>query len=138
MRGIKKLAERYRRVIVFGLVGVMNTAVDFAVYSLLLACTPLGLGLSQAAGYCAGLVNSFVMNRHITFRQGSTTSLKAQVPRFLLVNGVTLALSILCLSLLVNRLGINQYLAKAPVTVLVMAANYLGYKLIVFRVKEGD
>ncbi|SMC71584.1 GtrA family protein [Papillibacter cinnamivorans] len=137
MTSIKELVSRYRRVVVFGLIGVMNTAVDFAVYSLLIAFSPLGLALSQAAGYSAGLINSFIMNRCFTFRNGATTSLKAQVPRFLIVNGITLAISILCLSFLVNRLGMNQYLAKVPVTVLVMIVNYLGYKLFVFGIREG-
>lgn len=138
MKSIKELIAKNRQVIIFALVGCMNTAVDFGVYSLLVAFSPLGLGLCQTAGYSAGLVNSFVMNRQFTFRDAKDSgfSVGMQVLRFLVVNGVTLAISILCLRLLTDGLGMNPYLAKVPVTLLVMVVNYVGYKLFVFAGKE--
>ncbi len=136
MTEIKLLIEKKRQLILFGMVGVINTAVDYIFYSLFLTFTPLEVGSCQAVGFIAGLINSFIMNRLFTFKDGVTTKIESQIPRFLIVNGISLGLSIVCLELLVNNLGLNPYLAKIPITMLVLFINYFGYKLFVFKVKE--
>lgn len=137
MISAKELLTKKQRIITYGIVGCMNTLVDYIMYSLFLTLTSIGLGTCQTIGYIAGVINSFIMNRLITFRDGETTQIVIQVPRFVLVNIITLVISILCLKLFVNILSINPYLAKIPVTAIVMILNYFGYKKYVFRVKAN-
>ena len=135
MISAKELFRSKQRIIIFGIIGGMNTLVDYTMYSIFLTVSSWGLGTCQTIGYVAGVINSFIMNRWITFRDGSATRIEIQVPRFVLVNIFTLVISILCLKLFVNTLGLNPYLAKIPVTIAVMILNYFGYKKYVFRVK---
>ncbi len=137
MTKAKDFLKNKQRVITFGIIGCMNTLVDYAMYSIFLTFTAMGLGTCQTIGYLAGLVNSFIMNRWFTFKDGTNTPIEAQVPRFVLVNMMTLIISILCLKWFVNGLGIGPYIAKIPVTIAVMIANYFGYKNFVFRVKSN-
>lgn len=133
----------------FALVGVMNTIVDFAVFQAL----NLLLGwvyFAQVIGYCCGLVNSYLWNSSWTFRQE-----KKRTPRemllFLLVNLVTLGVSLGVLWLCKNPIGITDaYVASfvpqglsgfvngdtvcklisIPFSIIV---NFIGNKLLVFR-----
>ena len=130
---IKNLLQRYKRVILFAMVGCVNTLVDFLAFT---ACNELlhwPVELCQTAGYCCGILCSFLLNRNFTFRDGARR-LWRQLFLFILVNLVTLGISVLCIRLLVWT-GLNEYIAKIMTTGVVMVCNYFGYKLVVFQVK---
>ena len=136
MEKIKELLIRFKRLITFCFVGVINTLADFLVYTLLGSLTQLPLYVCQACGYVVGIIVSFVLNSSVTFKKGSTTSLGTQIVRFVLVNGVSLLVSMLLIYLLVDLGGVNKYIGKIIVTPIVMAINYFGYKILVFGVKD--
>lgn len=131
---LKNLIHRFSRFFSFTAVGAVNSLVDFSVYTAL-TTTGLRPGLCQAAGYCAGMVMSFILNRGVTFRRGTTTTLGRQIPRFLAVNAVSLVVSTLLVELLTGPAGLHQIIAKIPVIAVTALVNYFGYKLFVFAVK---
>lgn len=131
---IEELLKKYKRVVTFGLVGCINTLVDFLIATgvhTLLLWSP---GVSQTAGYCCGIVCSFLLNRKYTFRDGERR-LWGQLILFIAVNLFTLGLSVLSIELLTGT-GLPWIPSKILVTGLVMVCNYFGYKLIVFRVRS--
>lgn len=131
---LRKLFLKCKRFILFALVGGINTAVDYGVFTLIsLLHAPAWLG--QAAGYTAGTVCSFLLNRKITFRDGEGKILR-QALVFVLVNLASLGVSSALMALLTNAFSLNRYIAKIFVTVLTMLMNYFGYKLLVFKIKE--
>jgi len=125
---------KYRRVVSFGLVGCINTLVDFLIATGAHMWLQLSAGLSQSLGYCCGIVCSFLLNRKFTFRDGERR-LWGQLLLFLVVNLVTMGLSVLCIEWLTARAGLPWLPSKLLVTGLVMVCNYFGYKLIVFQVR---
>ena len=131
---MRDLFLRYKRVILFGLVGCVNTLVDFAFFTFCNELLALPLQLCQVVGYCCGILCSFLLNRNVTFRDGER-NLGMQLSLFLLVNLVTLGISVGSISLLVHA-GLWEYVAKALVTGIVMICNYFGYKIIAFRVPK--
>jgi putative flippase GtrA len=126
----------------FGIVGVMNTGVDFLVFTLLLWAGMHYLA-AQPLSYGAGTLNSYIVNKLWTFRVRSSPSagsrykhgIKAEFIRFLLLNLATLLLSITLLYLLKDGLGIQALAAKLLVTAVTVVVNYAGSKLWVFRPK---
>ncbi|MGI6028357.1 MAG: GtrA family protein [Candidatus Heteroscillospira sp.] len=136
---MKELITRYMRVIKFGAVGIVNTAVDFLVFTMaseLLVMKPAG---AQSLGYGAGIVCSFVLNRFVTFSDAKKERGAGQfmrIVRFLVVNGVSWAVSAGLIELFTG-LGMWKYLAKLVVTGVTMVLNYFGYKILVFNIKEG-
>ena len=59
------------RLVAFGLIGVVNTAVDWFVFWAIGAAIPGAAcctWLAKAASYCVGVMVSFLMNSRITFR----------------------------------------------------------------------
>jgi len=126
----KAMLTKYRRPITFAIVGVINTAVDFCIFSII--CLFATVPVSQAAGYITGLTCSFFLNKYITFKN-NTKNFK-QIFLFLLVNGITLITSVAAIYLFHNIIGIQEHIAKLFfVTPITMVLNYLGYKYIVFR-----
>ena len=131
---LKNLFRRFRRIISFGAIGLVNTGLDFLVYTICYSGLALSPRASQAAGYVAGVLCSFILNRTITFRDGTRTP-ALQILLFVLVNAVSFAVTSNLIGVLVDW-GLNSYIAKAVVTAVSMFINYFGYKIFVFKVKK--
>ena len=135
---MKQMLKRYMRVLKFGAVGLVNTAVDFLVFTLaseLLLLSPAG---AQSLGYGAGILCSFVLNHCITFADAKKENAAGQLlrfVRFLIVNGVSWLVSAGLIGLFTGW-GMWKYLAKIIVTGVTMVLNYFGYKILVFNIKE--
>jgi len=131
MDNIKEVIIKYRKPITFAFVGVINTGVDFSMFSLVLFFTPVNVLVAQAVGYTAGILCSFFLNKYVTFKN-RTKSVK-QALLFLLVNVVTMLISVIAIYFFHVLMGIQEHLAKlfliAPIT---MVLNYSGYRYIVF------
>jgi len=131
---LKTLYKKYIQLIKFGIVGVINTGVDFGTFTLLSAFLYTDPMLSQVIGYSAGIANSFVMNKLWTFdSKSSKVGTRLELLKFIVINGVTLGISLIGIFIFNKQLGLNKYIAKAFVTILAQVVNYLGYKLWVFK-----
>lgn len=135
MKNIKNLIVKYKRFILYAFVGGINTGVDFLAFTIAHNLTAMPEEYSQAVGYMAGLICSFILNHRVTFRDAEPSRLAGQVVRFICVNAVSLGFSMIAMRQLVD-FGLNAYIAKACITVAVGIINYLGYKTMVFRVSE--
>lgn len=60
--------ERYRQPLVYGLIGLINTAVHFVVFW---GIVNIGASqaISNALGFTTAVIISFILNAHFTFRQ---------------------------------------------------------------------
>ena len=128
-------------------VGATNTLVDFIVFWLL---THAGMNymLSQVFSYSAGILNSYIWNSKWTFKKERSHSLKT-VLMFILVNVLSLGVSLGVLWVCKNPIGINQDVAvnifgkaisissdlicKIPASVFSAVANFVLTKLFVFN-----
>lgn len=120
------------QLIKFNLVGVLNTLVDFLIYTVLFS---LGVNylLAQVVAYAGGMTNSYLFNRYWTFAQAGVKSGIGTMARFAVVNGITLGVSLLLLYLLGEKAGIHPLTAKVLVVGITMVINFTGTKFWVFR-----
>jgi putative flippase GtrA len=84
----------------FGLVGVVNTAITFAVFNIVTVALHQPPILGHVLGWLAGFVNSFVMNRSWTFRDRAHLDTRQVLPRFLVSNLAALGASSVVIVLL--------------------------------------
>ena len=135
MGKIKSILIRYRTLIVFAIVGFINTGVDFSVFSIMLLFNNMNVLVAQAFAYIAGLTCSFFLNKYFTFENKSKDAKQALL--FVLVNVATMAVSVLGIYLLNSFIGIQEHIAKLFfITPLTMILNYLGYRFVVFPVEK--
>jgi dolichol-phosphate mannosyltransferase len=115
----------------FAAVGLTGVGVDMALLFLLSDPRSLGWGLTRSKVLAAeaAIVNNFLWNDSWTFRDiaqklgGGGARLK-RFFRFNLICAMGLALSVLLLSLQVDVLGMNRYVANAIAIALVTAWNF--------------
>lgn len=124
--------ESLRSFIVFGLVGILNTGVDVAAFTLL-TWWRLPWLAAQVVAYGCGVLNSFLMNRKFTFQQQG--ALTKGLLRFLLLNVVTLGITSGCMAFLHDQMGIPLWISKGAATLLGVVLNFAGSRWWVFRPK---
>lgn len=120
----------------FNLVGIVNTALTYAVYAVLVF---VGVNhfLALLADYAVGIVFSFAMNKRVTFRVRD----RATPAMFLRMAGssvLLLALNALMLWLLVDRRGVNSYLGQVIALAVVALLSFAAQRILVFRVHRGE
>jgi len=115
----------------FIVVGCANFVVSFAAFYLSYRYLPLGESGGRGAvanvlAYCAGLANSFVLNRLWTFRAEGHVGMHAL--KFGLLNAATLVASTAIVWLLVDVAGFHPLAVWLPLTLAILTAHYLGMK----------
>jgi len=85
------MADAVRQLVRFGLAGLVNTAVGFAVIVVLDPVLGLAPALANALGYLAGVGVGFALNRGFVFR--SQGALRATGPRYAIAAACAFALN---------------------------------------------
>ncbi len=134
---IKALMIKYQEIIIYLIVGVLNTIVSWGAW-FLCAYTILDAQIVwqnvalSVISWVVGVVFGYFMNRKYVFRSTDPRIMK----EFLQFAGgrvSTWALDAVMMVLLVNVLKINEAASKIFVAVLVMIGNYLLSKFLVFK-----
>jgi|SRR3989344_951701 len=125
----------------FGLVGMLNTAIDFGILNLLIATTGVtsgvGIILINATSFSTAVVNSYFWNKDWVFAGGR----RANFITFFVVTLIGLLINTFIVYVLTtfvtpvlvgsDRLWAN--FAKVLATAFSLIWNFSGYKLIVFK-----
>lgn len=114
----------------FAAVGVLNTAIDYAVFAALVTFAGFHPAPANVIGYSAGLLNSFALNRSWTFAATDGHGGR-QFARFLGVNLASLALGTAVVTVLAPVLG--PLAAKLVATGFTLITNYALSARLVFR-----
>lgn len=115
----------------FGLVGVINTAVDFAVFVLLYRGTELDPLLCNGIAFLVAVTNSYLLNHHWTFRRPGSGISWVAYARFVVLNAGGLVIGTLAIVLL-GRLMPLEF-AKLIAAGLTLVWNYTCSRLFVFN-----
>ena len=128
----------------FGLIGVLNTLLDFGILNLLSYLTKVYAGstlvILNIFAFLAANVNSYFWNKFWTF-SSRAKSAAAEFGKFLLVSIIGFAINSLILwflTTLMHPLGglspqVWENAAKIAATIVYTIWNFIGYKLLVFK-----
>lgn len=118
----------------FSMIGVINTLIDFTVFTMFNSLFGVSYILSQGLGYSLGVANSFLLNKKWTFedRKANKKSFY-EFFQFIVVNLISLIITMMVMNLLVKNFNLNVYISKIMVTVIAQITNFLAYKLWVFN-----
>jgi len=140
MERLKELYKTYREVIVYLIVGVLTTLVNWVVYFI---CTKtfldpkndLQLQIAVLIAWIVSVAFAYVTNRKYVFLSKDPKILK-EMSKFFVSRLTTYFLEVFIMWLTVSVMGINDLIAKIGANVLVIIANYVFSKLLVFTKKE--
>lgn len=118
----------------FSMVGVANTCIDFLVFTILNGMFGLNYMGSQVLGYSVGVANSFIFNKKWTFQDSnSNKKIFQELLQFVVVNVVSLIITLVAMKLLVTNMSLNIYVSKVIVTIIAQITNFCAYRLWVFK-----
>jgi putative flippase GtrA len=115
----------------FGIVGVSNTLLAFAIYTVLLKGFGVWYLAASAIGFVVGAVNGFLLNRRWTFAGHVGDSFTPV--RWGVVQGCGLALNEGLLYLFVDGAGVEKLLGQAFATAIVTVITFLVNRAWTFR-----
>jgi putative flippase GtrA len=117
----------------FGIVGISNTLITFAVYTLLLKGFGVWYLAASAIGFVVGAINGFLWNRRWTFR-GHVGDALTPV-RWGVVQTAGLGLNLGLLYLFVHDAGLDKLLGQAFATVIVTVLTFIANRAWTFRAR---
>jgi len=116
----------------FGIVGVLNTLIAFAVYTILLKGFGVWYILASGIGFVIGAVNGFLLNRRWTFREHVGDALTPV--RWAIVQSCGLACNLALVYVFVHDAGIDKLIGQIPATAIVVVLTFLANRAWTFRV----
>jgi putative flippase GtrA len=125
----EQLWRRYRDVLVFGIIGVVNTLLHSGMVVLLVERAQVWPVLANVAGFALANTASFFANSYLTFRRRPTLALYW---KFLLVSMGSLGLTVL-LSGIAELLHWHYLIGLAMVLLCGPVLTYLLHKRFTFR-----
>lgn len=136
---MKKLLKKHAYKVRFGIVGIANTLLDFAI---LLSLRSLGVPavIANYPSSTAAVIFSFFANKNYTFK-AKNTDIKREITLFLIFTlfcaWVIQPFVILAVELLLNPLDLQPLvmttIAKIIATIVTLVWNYLTYSRFVFK-----
>jgi putative flippase GtrA len=124
-------AQVVRQFVKFGIVGVSNTLLAFAVYTLLLKAFDVWYLVASAIGFGVGAVNGFLLNRRWTFREHEGDALTPV--RWTVVQGCGLLVNLGLVYTFVTAVGLDKLVGQACATAIVVVGTFFANRAWTFR-----
>lgn len=128
---LKKLYQKFRNLILYGIFGSISAGLDFLIYTLLVQSVGVQYLVANCISVLAGIVTSFILNRNLNFKIKDKTPQRFSI--FLIVGLCGMLLSNLILYLCVDVLEWNKIVSKLLSIVLVVFFQFLLNKYITFK-----
>ncbi len=119
---MKDFLFQKKQFLLYCLIGMSGTMLDFGIYSLLFRLKLLDYQAANAIGYASGTTLSFILNSRFNFRV--TDRIPQRLACFLGVALLGWSISAGLLRLLIGHYGFNPYLSKLAALVVVMLVQY--------------
>jgi putative flippase GtrA len=115
----------------FGIVGVSNTVLAFAVYAVLVKGLDVWYLAASAIGFAVGAVNGFLLNSRWTFREHAGDALTPV--RWFVVQGCGLLANLGLVYLAVDGARLDKLVGQAIATVIVVVGTFFANRAWTFR-----
>jgi putative flippase GtrA len=115
----------------FGIVGVSNTVLSFAIYTVLLKVFGVWYIAASAIGFAVGAVNGYLLNRAWTFRGHQGDALTPV--RWCVVQGCGLLANLGLVYVFVSDVGLDKLLGQAFATSIVVVLTFFANRAWTFK-----
>lgn len=129
---MKELLLKYKEIIMYLIFGVLTTVVNIAVYYIMANSLQIHYLISNIVAWFLSVLFAYVTNRKYVFESKSNEIIKEMVSFF----GARLATGAMDMVLMWLFVGLHilpAFVAKVITNVIVIVANYILSKLVVFK-----
>lgn len=132
---IKRLVEKYKDVIPYGVFGILTTLVNIMVYWAV--AHPIGLGVmpSTVIAWVCAVLFAYFTNRKWVFhsKAANPQEIAKEIFSFFACRIATGLVDWVCMYIFVDIFYCNDVAVKAGANVLVIVLNYVASKFVIFR-----
>ena len=132
---IKQLYNKFRHLILYGIIGGLCATLDFGIYTLLCHFDVLSYLWANVISIHCGIICSFLLNRTFNFKVKDKTP--QRFLSFYVVGLIGLGISELMLYVMVTIGGWNELLCKLISVVVVALIQFVLNKYITFKTKQS-
>lgn len=134
---IRNMIKTHRALVAYMFFGILTTIVDYLVYLPCYNWLKLSATVSNMLAWAASVSFAFLTNKPFVFKSHdwSAKTVWPELARFVGTRFTTGAIETLLLLLTADVFGWDGNVMKLAVSLLVVAFNYIGSKLLVFRDK---
>ncbi len=125
---------QHRNFILYGIIGIITTAIDVGIFTLLTYWNMHEL-IANTISYQAAMVASFILNRHYNFKVKD--KVWKRFLSFFVVNLIGYGLSQVLVLIFITLIGMPDFIGKLFATILAAACQFIFIKHLTFKVKEG-
>lgn len=115
----------------FGIVGVANTALAFAVYTVLLKVFGVWYLAASGIGFAVGAINGFLLNRRWTFSEHVGDALTPV--RWAVVQSCGLLVNLALVYTFVSAVGLDKLVGQACATAIVVVGTFVANRAWTFK-----
>ncbi len=132
---IRNMIKTHRALVAYMFFGILTTIVDYLVYLPCYNWLKLSATVSNMLAWAASVSFAFLTNKPFVFKSHdwSAKTVWLELARFVGTRFTTGAIETLLLLLTADVFGWDGNVMKLAVSLLVVAFNYIGSKLLVFR-----
>ena len=130
---LSRLYQRFRNLILYGIIGSFTSALDFTVFTLLSKYIGIHYIIANCISVLVGITTSFALNRSINFKVKDKTGKRFLI--FLTVGLCGLLLSNVILYVGIDMLSGDELIVKLASIVLVVGFQFILNKFITFKEK---
>lgn len=130
---MQNLFDNAKSFVKFGIVGVLNTLINWIIF-IVLSASGIYYIISNVIAYTVATINSYLLNAKWVFNNGDNYTKETTI-KFIILNLIGLVLNTVILYVLVDILNIRKVIAMIIATIIVMIINYFVNKLWVFKSK---
>ncbi|MDR1459623.1 MAG: GtrA family protein [Bacteroidales bacterium] len=127
---IRACYQRYRTLILYGIIGGTSAGLDFGIYTLLCKCE-INYQLANLISVHCGIFCSFLLNRGYNFKV--TDKILLRFLSFYIIGLSGWLISAALLHVMVDMKGINEIYAKLLTIIVVAISQFLLNKFITFK-----
>lgn len=150
MQKLKELLIKYKEILLYVLFGGLTTVVNYIIYFACTAGFHIGWSPATLIAWVGAVLFAYVTNRKWVFESKShgARAIAYELFKFVAARLLSLGMEWVTLKLLLDILHMNAYLwhdlpagefiAKTIAQIIVIIANYIFSKWIVFRKKSGN
>lgn len=143
-------SERFRELFVYGVVGVLTTAINYGVYAggtrgaaAMLSIAPdhaLLILVVKIIAWCVSVAFAFCANKKYVFLSPdwSGKTLRRELPSFVSARVLSLGFDAAFVEITVHLMGMNDLVATLVANIIVIVLNYFASKFWIFRKKTSD
>lgn len=135
---LKRLSSKYqfKRLSRFFLVGIVGCFIDFLFTWILKEIASVNPYIANSIGFILAVVNNFVLNRILTFKD-SGSSVSKQMSLFFLISLLGLAINLFFLYFFISLLGWAFYFSKLSAVGIGFFWNYFLNSFFTFKSEKG-